>query len=257
VANNVDPNIVNTLPTRSQYLAGMNMASGDRPDGYRWAVINIWRLNSQNMPENVIGEPLAFYTDFIFQDTTKIDRERVQIFPSSHDSGKSFFFDREFRQYSFQGFVYDVPLKTGVEERDLLANGATRFNYLYENVFRLSQAAKKRIIIELDMDKFRLWGAMTNKVLVHASDTPVMYTVTFGFWVEALQLKETMTGNPQNLFISKESAYKLSLAQDAVEAPPPIDNGVEQQIADALRVSDRAADDLLLIDGGDTLVIKP
>jgi hypothetical protein len=238
LADNIDRNIVNQLPTRSRYLAGLNAAVGDRPDGYRWAIINIWRLNSQNVPEYVVSEPLAFYTDFVFQETTKIDRERVQVFPSSHDSGKSYFFDREFRQYSFQGFVYDVPLNTGVPERDLLANGITRFNYLYENVFRLSQAAKRNLLIELDMDKFKLWGAMTNKVLTHASDTPVMYTVTFGFWVEALQLKETLAdnpGNPNNLFISRESAYKLGLGDAQPETPGPPDNGIERQLRDSLK----------------------
>ena len=251
MANNINPDVVNTLELRSRYLAGMNVASGDRADGFRWAIINVWRLNSQNAPEYVVSDPLALYTDFIFQETTKIDRERVQIFPSSHDSGKSYFFDREFRQYSFQGFVYDVPMNTGVAERDLLANGVTRFNYLYENVFRLSQAAKRKLIIELDMDKFRLWGAMTNKVVTLASDTPVMYTVTFGFWVEALQFKETMTGSPENLFISRESAYKLGLAQGEVENPLSIDNGIEARIQVELRKST----DVLLLTGD--LVVKP
>lgn len=245
MANNIDPNILNQLPSRERYLAGMNVASGDRPDGYRWSIINVWRLNSQNMPENVVAEPLAFYSDLIFQETTKIDRERVQIFPSSHDSGKSYFFDREFRQYSFQGFVYDVPLQTGVPERDLLANGITRFNYYYETVFRLSQAAKKGVIIELDMDKFRLWGAMTNRVVAHVSDSPTMYTVTFGFWVEALQLKETMVGAPNNLFISRESARKIGLLQEVSGPPLPIDNGIEEQIQSALRETD---DELMTFD---------
>ena len=213
----------------------MNVAKGDRPDGYKWAIINIWKLNANNMPGNVVGEPLAFYSDFIFQETTKLDRERVQIFPSSHDSGKSYFFDREFRQYSFQGFVYDVPLKTGVPERALLANGITRFNYYYETVFRLSQAAKKRVIIELDMDKFRLWGAMTNKVIAHASDTPVMYTVTFGFWVEALQLKETMEGNPNNLYISRESAAKIGLWENVEIPPSAANNDIELELRASLR----------------------
>lgn len=251
MANNINPNVVNLLPTRSEYLAGMNVAKGDRLDGFRWAIINIWRLNSQNMPEDTVGDPLAFYTDFVFQETTKIDRERVQVFPSSHDSGKSYFFDREFRQYSFQGFVYDVPLNTGVPERDLLANGMTRFNYLYENVFRLSAAAKRKLIIELDMDKFRLWGAMTNKVNVHVSDTPVMYTVTFGFWVEALQLKERAEGNPDNLFISRESAYKLGLAQADSEIPLPIANNIEERIQEELRKTT----DALLLTG--EIVVKP
>lgn len=209
----------------------MNVADGDRPDGYKWALINIWDLNSQNMPNNIQGDPLAFYSDFIFQETGKLDRERVQVFPSSHDSGKSYFFDREFRQYSFQGFVYDVPLKIGVAERDLLANGITKFNHYYETVFRLSQAAKKRIIIELDMDKFRLWGAMTNKVVALVSDTPVMYSVTFGFWVEALQFKEVAASAPNNLFISKESAYKLGLLQEVVEPATPSSNGIEDRLA--------------------------
>ncbi len=253
MANNIDPSVVNRLPSRSQYLAGMNVADGDREDGYKWALINVWKLNSQNMPDDVVATPLAFYTDFIFQETAKIDRERVQIFPSSHDSGKSYFFDREFRQYSFQGFVYDVPMTTGVPERDLLANGMTRFNYLYENVFRLSQAAKKRLIIELDMDKFRLWGAMTNKVVVHASDTPVMYTVTFGFWVEALQFKETMEGDPDNLYISKESAYKIGLAQNQFESSSQIGSEIEEQIDAAFRQTDRE----LLWLGNDDLVVKP
>lgn len=235
MANNIDPNVVNTLEPRSRYLAGLNMAVGDRPDGYRWAIINIWRLNSRNTPSYVVGDPLAFYSDFIFQQTSKIDRERVQIFPSSHDSGKSYFFDREFRQYSFQGFVYDVPAVTGVEERDLLANGITRFNYLYENVFRVSQAAKRRLLIELDMDKFKLWGAMTNRVVAHVSDNPTMFTVTFGFWVEALQLKETMEGNPENLSISRESAYKLGLDRTEEEKPGPVDNAIERQLQDALK----------------------
>jgi hypothetical protein len=251
VANNINPDVVNRLRPRSQYLAGLNRAAGDRPDGYRWAIINIWRLNSQNVPDYVVGDPLAFYTDFIFQDTTKIDRERVQIFPSSHDSGKSYFFDREFRQYSFQGFVYDVPLETQSEERNLLANGITRFNYLYENVFRLSQAAKRNLIIELDMDKFRLWGAMTNKVIAHASDAPVMFTVTFGFWVEALQPKERADGDPDNLYISRESAYKLGLARSEEEKPGPIDNGIEERIQAALRKTD---DELLL---ADNIVVMP
>jgi hypothetical protein len=251
VANNIDPNVVNTLEPRSRYLAGLNAASGDRPDGFRWAIINIWRLNSQNVPENTVGLPIAFYTDFIFQETSKIDRERVQIFPSSHDSGKSYFFDREFRQYSFQGFVYDVPLQTGVAERDLLANGLTRFNFLYENVFRISAAARRKLLIELDMDKFRLWGAMTNKVAVHASDNPVMFTMTFGFWVEALQLKETMEGNPDNLFISRESAYKLGLDRSEAESPFPIDNDIERRIQEELR---KTTDALLLTDD---IVVKP
>lgn len=253
MAKNIDPNVVNRLPSRREYLAGMNVADGDRPDGYKWAIINVWKLNSQNMPEDVVATPLAFYADFVFQDTTKIDRERVQIFPSSHDAGKSYFFDREFRQYAFQGFVYDVPMTTGVPERDLLANGMTRFDYLYENVFRLSQAAKKHLIIELDMDKFRLWGAMTNKVKAHASDTPVMYTVTFGFWVEAIQFKETMEGDPDNLYISKESAYKLGLARDPSEPPSQIGSDIEEQIDRALRQTDQE----LLGFGDDFLVVKP
>lgn len=251
MANNIDPAVLRDLPSRSQYLAGLDLTKGDRPDGYQWAIINVWELNSQNVPQTMIGEPLAFYADFVFQETTKIDRERVQIFPSSHDSGKSYFFDREFRQYSFQGFVYDVPAGTGVPERDLLANGLTRFNYYYETVFRISQAAKRRLIIELDMDKFRLWGAMTNKVIVHAADTPVMWTVTFGFWVEALQSKEKMTGNPNNLFISWESAVKLGLVKQVEGPPPPIDNDVEARIQEELR---KTTDSLLLTDD---IVVKP
>lgn len=251
MANNIDPNVLNTLEPRSRYLAGLNRALGDRLDGFRWSLINVWRLNSQNSPDYVIGTPLAFYSDFIFQDTTKIDRERVQIFPSSHDSGKSYFFDREFRQYSFQGFVYDVPLDTESDERNLLANGITRFNYLYENVFRLSQAAKRGLIIELDTDKFRLWGAMTNKVITHASDSPVMYTVTFGFWVEALQPKETVQETSNNLFISLESAYKIGLLQDVEEPLTPIDNGVEARIQEAFR----RTDERILLD--DQLVVMP
>lgn len=242
---------MNTLPSRMSYLAGLNMASGDRADGYRWSIINIWRLNTQNMPDYLVGKPLAFYTDFIFQETSKIDRERVQIFPSSHDSGKSYFFDREFRQYTFQGFVYDVPAVTGVHERDLLANGITRFNYLYENVFRISQAAKKRLLIELDMDRFKLWGAMTNKVIIHVSDSPNMFTVTFGFWVEALQFKETLADNPDNLFISRESAYKLGLDRTDEEKPGPIDNGIEERIREELR---KTTDSLLVCN---EIVVRP
>jgi hypothetical protein len=39
-----------------------------------------------------------------------------------------------------------------------------------------------------------------------------MYAITFGFWVEAMQIKSRFSA-PDNLFISREAAVKIDLLQ--------------------------------------------
>ena len=216
------------LRDRSQYLAAFPELTGDRPDGYRWAIIRIWRINSAGV---IAAEPdaeLMMYIDFLFQEASKIDRERVQIMPTSVDGGKAWFFDREIRQYVFQGFLYDIPEESdGLSDEERRHRGYAYFNRLYEVALRASQAIRKRLIIELDMSGFRLWGFLTNKAGIHAADSPVLYAMTFGFYVEAIQPK-VVYDNFNIYQISNESGRKLGLL------PVP-----EEQIA--LSASDLAA----------------
>jgi len=205
---------------RGDYLAGSyNEPAGDRPDGGRWMVINVWKLDDNRIPAGLDAEPLLFYADFLFRNTNKADRERVQIIPSSDDNGKAYFFDREIRQYSIQGFVYDTKYDEQQVNNGMVPEGLSLFKFLYETKFRMSAAARQRLIIELDCDDFRLWGAMTNMVATHTSDTPSLFIITFGFWVEALEIKDTFKAS-DNLHISQESALKIGLVSDPMAVIP-------------------------------------
>jgi hypothetical protein len=220
----ISQDTLNNLEPRRIYLASSEEVRGDKPDGGRWMIVNVWQLDNFNVPVGVVQQPLAFYTDFIFQETNKVDRERVQVFPSSGDAGKSYFFDREYRQFVFQGLVYDVPYGIDQQIAGLISSGYSRFKSLYDACFRISQAAKKGLIIELDTDHFRLWGAMTNMTGTHAADSPTTYVITFGFWVEAMQVKNKFVA-ADNLFISREAAAKLdliALEADANSAIPKL-----------------------------------
>lgn len=252
------PDILGRLDNRADYLASLSEVLGDRPDQYRWAIIKLWRLNAAGVPEVEVGDPLAMYVDFLFQDTSKIDRERVQVSPSSVDGGKAWFFDREIRQYVFQGFVYDIPEgSNSISPDELTTRGYARFMRLYEQAFRLSQAARKRLLVELDTDQFHLWGAMTNRTGAHAADVPTTFVITFGFLVEALQTKAILAEDDY-LRISKESAIKAGLAapspQELLFTPIPVNgpvltvSGIEQSLLDATVAGDP---------GNDRVVVKP
>lgn len=249
------------LPSRAGYLEANNEPIGDRPDGGRWMIINVWKLNDNRVPKDLAADPLLFYADFLFRSTNKSDRERVQIFPSSEDNGKAYFFDREIRQYSIQGFVYDVKYDSQQEANGLVSDGLTTFKRLYENMFRMSAAARQGLLVELDCDDFRIWGAMTSMIATHTSDTPSLFVITFGFWAEAVEVKDTfkVTGN---LHISQESAVKIGLVEEGKSAiVVPIGKGTPGALSAAARsgIEGRIRNANSTSDAGsrDTAVVHP
>jgi len=244
---------------RSDYLTGSyNEPAGDRPDGGRWMVINVWKLDDNRIPAGLDAEPLLFYADFLFRNTNKADRERVQIIPSSDDNGKAYFFDREIRQYSIQGFVYDTKYDEQQVNNGMVPEGLSLFKFLYETKFRMSAAARQRLIIELDCDDFRLWGAMTNMVATHTSDTPSLFIITFGFWVEALEIKDTFKAS-DNLHISQESALKIGLVAAPSLVVVPIGRGIPGVALESRGIEGRIRDSYSTTDEGskDSAIVHP
>jgi len=203
---------VNQLKSRREYLSTIAEIQGLRQTDLRWLKMNVWKLKADG-EINKSRDPITSFTDFILQSVNLMDRERSHMVPGVGDNVKIYFFDRELRQFSIQGFVYDMPYDAGQEEAGLVPFGFSVLRKLYNSSMRTSAAYRNNYIIELDYGQYNIYCTLSNMSATLTSDSPPIYVVSFVVLVEAVRLKDNVMPrtNPADIGISAQDAVRFGL----------------------------------------------
>ena len=185
------------LENRRLYLRSMAEIQGlvSGPDALRWMKINVWKIRSDGTIDKEKG-PIRTFSDFIMQTVSHMDRERLQLVAGVRDNTKIYFFDREIRQFSIQGFVYDMPFDAKQAAAGLQPFAFSKLRMDYDQQLRTSVAFRKNLIAELDYGQFRIYGTLSNMSSTLTSDSPTIYVVSFVVTVEAVDVKPNIMPAP-------------------------------------------------------------
>lgn len=242
---------VNQLKSRREYLSTIAEIQGLRQTDLRWLKMNVWKLKADGEINKAVN-PLTSFTEFILQSVNQMDRERSHMVPGVGDNVKIYFFDRELRQFSIQGFVYDMPYDAGQEEAGLVPFGFSVLRKLYNSSMRTSAAYRNNYIVELDYGQYNIYCTLSNMSATLTSDSPPIYVVSFVVLVEAVRLKDNVMpvqhGIGQPIFpddyagprgiLSREAAVKIGFADnlyiDPVPAPPSLTFGLEAALKETV-----------------------
>lgn len=257
-----------SLEARRLYLRTLAEVQGLEQTDLRWLTTRVWKLGvNGNIRQDV--KPLVTMTDFVLQNISQMDRERSHIVPGVRDNIKVYFFDREIRQFTMQGFVYDMPYDKKQELAGLKPFAFTTLKNNYDKYMRTSAAARGGYIVELDYGQFNIYCTLTNMSATLTSDTSVIYVVSFVILVEAMTIKDNIMpapyastytrGDPTVSYrgieqplidepahaasdaigiISREAGVKIGLADagyvrtisDPIPAPPKLTFGIEKKL---------------------------
>lgn len=234
------PSSIDNLEPRRLYLRSLAEIVGLEQTDFRWLTINVWKLTPSGGISND-AKPVTSFSEFIMQSINLMDRERLQIVPGVRDNAKIYFYDREIRQFSMQGFVYDVPFDSSQVAEGLRPFAFSSLRKLYNEELRTSAATRNNHIVELDYGQFRIYCTLSNMSSMLASDTPSIYVVSFVILVEAVRIKANvmpaMAGQGRNAInwrgieqrllgydsdneargiLSREAAIKIGLGQAVI-----------------------------------------
>jgi len=214
------------LENRRLYLRSMAEIQGlvSDPDALRWLKINMWQIKPDGAIDKEKG-PTRTFSDFIMQTVSHMDRERLQMVAGVRDNSKIYFFDREIRQFSIQGFVYDMPYDAKQAAAGLQPFAFSKLRTAYDEQLRTSAAFRKKLIAELDYGQFRIYGTFSNMSSTLTSDSPTIYVVSFVMTVEAVEVKPNMMPAPQpaTAGATPELAAFLRRAASSMFVPKNID----------------------------------
>jgi len=259
-----DPSL-KTLDPRRYYLRSLADIQGLEETDFRWLTMRVWPLGVRGNIRNDV-KPTEVMSDFIMQNISQMDRERSHVVPGVRDNVKVYFFDREIRQFTIQGFIYDMPFDSRQQQDgNLQAYAYTKLRTLYDQYMRTSVAARKGYIVELDYGQFNIYCTLTNMSSTLTSDTPVIYVVSFVVLVEAVTIKDNiMPGDSTTVrntiswrsieqplidepnhpsseaigIVSREAGVKIGLADSSymlnvfnpTPQPPQLQTGVEKAL---------------------------
>lgn len=250
------PSDLLSLEPRRLYLRTLAEIQGLNQDDLRWLTINVWPLGPDG---NVIPsfKPVTTFVEFIMQGVNQMDRERLQLVPGVRDNVKIYFFDREIRQFTMQGFVYDMPFDARQESAGLRPFAFSRFRNLYNEKLRTSAATRKNLIVEFDYGQYSVYGTLMNMSATLTSDSPVIYVVSTVFLVEAVVVKPNVV--PANLRVARVLGELVQPGVTGVSALIPsrrpqtvLNRGIEQPLlrgvegpSDSLGIVSREAAEII------------
>lgn len=114
------------------------------------------------------------YVDFFFENVQHEVQENYQVSPTLEGNYVAYSFDQQPPIWPYSGFLLNT-------KQDDQASNMFR---LYVHVFRLSQLAKRRLVVAIRYDSYIVHGAMINLRLTHSADLQMKVPFSFQLLVK-------------------------------------------------------------------------
>lgn len=116
------------------------------------------------------------YVDFFIEQVQHAVRENYQVAPTLEGNYVVYSFDQVPPEWNYSGFL----LNTKQDDQ------ASNFFRLYIHVLRLSQLAKRKLVVAIKYDSYIVHGAIVDLTLAHSSDVQMKVPFSFRLLVKTV-----------------------------------------------------------------------